>query len=530
MGIQPESKEQLKESVDIVDIISDHVELKKAGANFKGCCPFHGEKTPSFVVSESKQIYHCFGCGVGGDVFKFLQEFNKMSFVEAVEDVAGRVNFTLQYDSNHGSVKDFSRVLDTVSAYYVSEIRDSDREYLKSRGLTAKTVKAWQIGWAGRSPEQKKFFDSSLLPMDEILELGLLRTGERGTYAQFTERIMFPICNHMGKIVGFSGRSLKAEIKAKYLNSIDSAVFNKSRILFGYDKAKEHVYKKKFLIIVEGQLDVILLHQVGVQTAVATQGTALTEQHLPQLRKGEPKIVLAYDGDKAGRAAAYKGAWLLSMNGFDGGVVLFPEGQDPASMIAEGREDEVKRLLTSWTDMIRFVLKELVAMHNVRSAHGKNDALKECVKYLNALPSELIAQEYVGYVSELLGVGMQHVQLGGRVQALPEVQMGVASMEQVLLYSMYENKRLVDVAIDIADDEVWQEQKCYRALLENKSTPEMFASVLLQTDVQVLSESQFKDAVRIKQKSYLKSLKSKLQAGSAGFDEIQKVNDRIGRL
>jgi len=275
---------------------------------------------------------------------------------------------------------------------------------------------------------------------------------------------------------------------------------------------------------------VILLHQVGVQTAVATQGTALTEQHLPQLRKGEPKVVLAYDGDKAGRAAAYKGAWLLSVNGFDGGVVLFPEGQDPASMIAEGREDEVKKLLTSRTDMIRFVLGEVVGMYDIRSAHGKNDALNECVKYLKALPSELIAQEYVGYVASLLDVGLNHVQLGSKVVSVPEVTLGVSSMEEVLLYSMYENDALVDVAINIADDEMWQDGVSYRALLEKRATPEMFASILLKTDVEVLGAKQFEETVRVKQKSYLKALKSRLQADGAGFEEIQKLNDRIGRL
>ena len=238
MSITNESKEQLKASVDIVDIIGDHVELKKAGANFKGCCPFHGEKTPSFTVSPSKQIYHCFGCGVGGDVFKFVQEFTRMYFVEAVEDVASRCNFTLQYDSNHGERKDYSRVLDAITLYYVKALRDSDMEYLKSRGLTAKTVKLWQIGWAPRSPEQLKAMDAMLLPKDELVVLGMIRSGERGQYAQFTERVMFPICNHLGKVVGFSGRSLKPEAKAKYVNSIESPVFNKSQLLFGFDKAK----------------------------------------------------------------------------------------------------------------------------------------------------------------------------------------------------------------------------------------------------------------------------------------------------
>jgi len=467
---------------------------------------------------------------VGGDVFKFVQEFNKVSFPEAVEDVANRYNFTLNYEGGGGQRKNYSRVLDAMGSYYAMSLRDSDREYLKSRGLTAKTIKLWQIGWAVRSPEQVKKMESMLLPKDELLELGLLRIGERGEYAHFTERLMFPVHDHMGKCVGFSGRSLKKEIKAKYVNSVQSAVFDKSSILFGFDKAKEHVYKKKFIIIMEGQLDVILSHQIGIQTAVASQGTALTEANLPQLHKTGAKIVLAYDGDKAGRAAALKASILLSTRGFTGGVVLFPEGQDPASMIANGREEEVKRLVTSWTDLVRFVLGALVAGFNVKDAYGKDAALKECVKYLDALNNEMIAQEYVGHVARLLNIDKQYVKVGTLPVSRVSDTNAKVTAEELLLYTMYMFPAFIDVAVDVCDDEAWLDRPKYAALLQKTQDETMFSSILLKDGLEVLNKEQFFTAVRAKQKKYLLSMKREMQERGAEIEEIVGINERLKGL
>ena len=532
MGITKESIECLKSSADIVDIIGDAMELKKAGANWKGCCPFHGEKTPSFVVSPSKQIYHCFGCGVGGDVFKFLQELQKLSFVEAVEEVAKRCNFALEYDSSGSQRKDYSRTLDVVAGYFVDSLRESDKKYLKSRGLSAKSIRDWGLGYAPRSPEQIKAFDALLLPKDELLELQILRESERGVYAHFTDRVMFTIRDHRGKVVGWSGRSLKEGIKAKYVNSMDSKVFNKSALLYGFDRAKDEIYKKKFVIIVEGQLDVIMAHQVKIGTAVAAQGTALTEQHLPLLKKTGAKVVLAYDGDKAGRTAALKGATLLSTHGFSGGVVLFPEGEDPASMIAEGREDEVKRLLMRSEPLVHYVVRSIAGGYKLSDPYAKDEALKACVKYLNSLGNAMVAGEYVGFVAGVLGVDVQHVRLDG-VSVHPPLENRddkKVTAEELLLYSMYEKPHYVDIAVSICDDEAFFDREKYVALLRNKQSEEMFASLLLRENVRVLGEKQFLHALRVKQRQYLTALKKELQSRGAGIDEILAVNDRMKRV
>ena len=530
MGITNESKEQLRASVDIVDVVSDSLELKKAGANFKGCCPFHGEKTPSFTVSPSKQIYHCFGCGVGGDVFKFVQELFKMSFPEAVEEVARRHNFTLQYDSNGGKRKDYSRVLDALTAFYMKDVPKDVLKYLESRGLSKKSIKLWQIGYAPRSPETLKFIESNMLPKGELEELKLLRTGERGVYAHFTQRVMFPVHNHLGKVVGFSGRTLKTDTKmAKYVNSMDSAVFDKSRILFGFDKAKEHVYAKKFCIIMEGQLDVILSHQVGIQTAVASQGTALTEQHVPMLKKSGAQVILAYDGDKAGRAAALKGAMLLSRHSVSGGVVLFPEGMDAAQMVAEKREDELKRLLTIWTEMIRYVLEQIVAGFDLRDARQKSEALKQCKQYLDSLGDAVVADAYVGMVAGLVGVDVQYV-----AEEMPVVKQGkssgAVSVEEFLIYAMYSDDGLIDECVNIIDDEAWENKDLYAAVLGGRADDVLMAEILLKEDLFMLSRKQFLVSVKKKQKMYLKRVKCGLEERGATLEEIVAVNEKIKEL
>jgi len=531
MPITNESKEALKSSVDIVDVISDHLTLKKSGANYKANCPFHGESTPSFTVSPSKQIYHCFGCGVGGDVFKFVQEFNKVSFVEAVEDVAARHNFTLQYEGGSGERTDYAPLMDAMVKYYQASLEKEHIEYLVGRGLTNKTIKTWQIGYAPRSPKQLSYIKDHHLSEPQALELGVIGMDGDRKYARFSERVQFPIHSHMGKVVGFSGRALKKDAKAKYLNSPVSKLFDKSSVLFGFDKAKERIYKIKMCIIMEGQLDVILSHQVGIGTAVATQGTALTESHLPQLRKANAKVILAYDGDKAGRAAALKAAILLSTKGFAGGVVLFPDGMDPADMIKEGREAEVKSLLSSWADLVKFVLQNLAAGFNVNDPYGKSEALGVCVKYLQDLGNDLVAQEYVGYLAALLDVDKHHIQLRGEPSRLPEVQThSKATAEELLLYSMYWYPLWVDDSVEVCDNEAWSDRARYEALLQNKQDETMFASILLKDDIAVLSEEQFGSALKAKQKGYLVDMKSKLQLRGAGMDEILRVNERLKGL
>ena len=403
--IDNNSIEQLKNSIDIVDIISNYIELKKAGANFKANCPFHGEKTPSFVISPAKQIYHCFGCHIGGDAIKFVQEYEKLNYPEALEKIASLMNFSLTYTQGGSDNSEARRLLEQVQQWYSKNLDQNQiaMEYLKKRGITQQSIEEFGIGYVGASYELMNFLSANMLPIPKAVEAGVVAQRERGGfYARLTERITFPIYSPSGAIVGFGGRTITNH-PAKYINSPQTKLFNKSRLLYGYSKAKEHIYKNKRLIVCEGYLDVIMFHQAGFKEAVATLGTALTTEHLPILRKGEPHIILAYDGDKAGVAAALKASTMLSEGGFDGSVVLFPDGQDPADMIAIGKTQEVANLLRSGQALIPFVIEMMAKSYDLNNPREKEVAFGNIKSYLDKL-SPIIRDAYVSHASTVLGV------------------------------------------------------------------------------------------------------------------------------
>ena len=403
--IDKASEENLKNSIDIVDIISNYIEIKKAGANFKANCPFHGEKTPSFVISPSKQIYHCFGCSVGGDAIQFVMEYEKINYPEALEKIASMMNFSLEYSQGSSDHTETRRLLESVQGWYYKNLDYNNiaKTYLQQRGINQQSIEKFGIGYVGASSELMNFLSTNFLPTPQAEEAGVVAQRERGGfYARLTERITFPIYSPSGAIVGFGGRTITNH-PAKYINSPQTKLFNKSQLLYGYAKAKEHIYKNKKLIVCEGYLDVIMFHQAGFQEAVATLGTALTEEHLPLLRKGEPKIILAYDGDKAGVAAALKAATMLTIGGFDGSVVLFPNGSDPADMIAIGKIQEVANLLRAEQPLIPFVIEMMAKAHDLSNPKDKEVAFGIIKNYLDQL-TPIIRDSYVPYGATVLGI------------------------------------------------------------------------------------------------------------------------------
>ncbi len=403
--IDKASEENLKNSIDIVDIISNYIEIKKAGANFKANCPFHGEKTPSFVISPSKQIYHCFGCSVGGDAIQFVMEYEKINYPEALEKIASMMNFSLEYSQGSSDHTETRRLLESVQGWYYKNLDYNNiaKTYLQQRGINQQSIEKFGIGYVGSSSELMNFLSTNFLPTPQAEEAGVVAQRERGGfYARLTERITFPIYSPSGAIVGFGGRTITNH-PAKYINSPQTKLFNKSQLLYGYAKAKEHIYKNKKLIVCEGYLDVIMFHQAGFQEAVATLGTALTEEHLPLLRKGQPKIILAYDGDKAGVAAALKAATMLTIGGFDGSVVLFPNGADPADMIAIGKIQEVANLLRAEQPLIPFVIEMMVKAHDLSNPKDKEVAFGIIKNYLDQL-TPIIRDAYIPHGATVLGI------------------------------------------------------------------------------------------------------------------------------
>jgi DNA primase len=473
--IAQSSIEALRSSLDIVDVIGNYIELKKAGANFKANCPFHGEKTPSFVVSPSKQIYHCFGCGVGGDSIKFVMELEKLSYPEAIEKLASTYNFALEYTKGKGDFSELKRVLEATQKWYVKnlDLNSHAKAYLKERGISESSIEEFEVGYVGNSQSVLNFFNAQMLPLPKAMEAGIVATGESGrAYARLVERITFPIYSSNGNLIGFGGRTISNH-PAKYINSPQTKLFNKSRVLYGYHRAKQHIYNKKEIIITEGYLDVIMFHQAGFRSAVATLGTALTSEHLPLLKKGEPKVILAYDGDKAGVEAAYKASLMLGSS-FDGGVVLFKNGLDPADMIASGRSSEVAKMLRTPKAFIAFILEQMVAKHDLSNALDKQRAFEEIKQYLNAL-SPILKESYIPIASSLLGISSALFGAKAKNEPTPQPTLNRPTQEDIvelgIIKTLMEKPSMVDDLLDFLSPRLF------------KRHPDMLQS-LLQEDMQ----------------------------------------------
>lgn len=494
------SIESLKNSVDIVDVIGSFIELRKAGTNYKANCPFHGEKTPSFVVSPSKQIYHCFGCGAGGDSIKFVMEYEKLSYPEAVEKLASMYNFSLRYTKGSSDYSDAKRVLEAMQAWYVKNLdhNETAKRYLTDRGISTASIERFGIGFAPDGTSVMQFLNAAHLPLPKALEAGVIAKGEDGRfYARLAERITFPIFSANGSAVGFGGRTITNH-PAKYINSPQTRLFNKSRLLYGYDLAKENIYKNKKLIVCEGYLDVIMLHQAGFTEAVATLGTALTLEHLPLLRKGDPKVVLAYDGDKAGVAAALKAAQMLSISGFDGGVVLFPDGQDPADLIAKGESATVAKLLREAKPLIPFVLEKIVEGYDLNDPRAKEAAFGALKIFLEKL-SQIIKEAYTPMAATLLGVapalfGTQpHPQKAKERFSQKSDDVAQLSIFKTLL----ENPGLVDNVLDIVDETMFGSYApLFSAIVRGEHENPRLVGLLLDETVKVMSEKELQDVLR----------------------------------
>lgn len=347
------SVDQIKSKIDIVSLVSSYVKLEKAGANFKGRCPFHNEKTPSFFVSPDRGSYYCFGCQAKGDIFTFVQEFEGLDFIGSLKVLAERAGVELeQFRSGEKSQREklFS-ILETAVFFYEKKLSENKEalEYLHSRGLTDESIKNFRIGFAPNDwRELHEFLASKAIADKDMLAVGLIKqkdsissalTSHSSYYDTFRGRIMFPISDSSGRVVGFSGRILVADDKSpKYLNTPETELFNKSEILFGLDKAKKDIRLKDYSILVEGQMDLVMMHQVGLTNTVASSGTALTEMHLQKLRRLSERVMMSFDSDSAGFNASDRSAKIALSLGMDLKLVQMPEGKDPADLAVQDPE------------------------------------------------------------------------------------------------------------------------------------------------------------------------------------------------
>jgi len=535
--ITQDSIEALKARLDIVDVVGSYIELKRAGANFKAPCPFHDEKSPSFTVNPARQKYHCFGCGAGGDSINFVMEYEKLNYPEAIEKLASSVNFTLHYTDNKER-KERSNLLDTLSGWYQKLLGDNRTAsmYLHERGVFASSIEKFGIGYAPTSPETLRFLEQHHLSVSEALEQGAIGKGDDGRlFARFIERITFPIHASSGAIVGFGGRTITGH-QAKYVNSSQSALFNKSRLLYAYHLARDSVYKHKEIIVTEGYLDVVMLHQAGFTHAVATLGTALTADHLPTLRKGEPRVLVAYDGDKAGRAAALKASKLLSGGGFDGGVILFEGGLDPADMVRDGRIEELNALLHRPIPFIDFVITESIATYNLSDPRAKESAMHESIAYLKTL-SPLMQEEYRAFVASRLGISPSQIRLSQPSTTTQPMNFSHHDIwELSLVKTLLERPNIIDSLLDFIDPSLLQYHGSELAAAIKGDDDPRLSALLMDERIHVFEgdEGIRAELITFLTQHYNRELKKIASENSVSFDQksylIRQMRDKIGRL
>lgn len=412
--ITKESIENLSQRLNIVDIIENYIEVKKQGSSFVCICPFHADKNPSMHINPIKGFYHCFACKAGGDAFKFVMDYEKLSFTDAVEKVASLSNFTLSYTKEkQENKKELKSILPSLNAYFKDNLKHHKEvlTYLYQRALNDKDIAKFELGFAGASEDSIRLLQNQKIPLEDAMSVGALKKDENNEfYASFIWRITFPIYDHKDLLVGFGGRTLNPNVPAKYVNSPQNILFDKSRIFYAFNIAKENIAKKKEIIVCEGYMDAIAFHKAGFNNAVAVLGTALTEHHLPLIRRYDAKVILCFDNDEAGLKAATRSAFLLSTNKIDGKVAILQGGKDPAELVAKNESTKLHNILDEGIELGEFYIRRLISTHSIISALDKQKALETIQKFTFNL-EPLVANSYTSLVSNLLKVDEKFIVL-----------------------------------------------------------------------------------------------------------------------
>ena len=411
--------EQIRAASDIVDVIGSYLPLKRAGANFVALCPFHKEKTPSFNVNPHRQIFHCFGCHKGGDVFAFVKEYENVDFPEAVRRLADRAKIPLEYEKNAGEQQSrhlkerLLQIHEQIAQRWQNALANEAsgqmaREYLTKRGVPAEATQFFRLGAAPDLWDDTVNWAKSKgheLALVEQAGLILRRQEGDGHYDRFRGRLMFPICDEQGRVIGFSGRILKGDEKtAKYVNSPETPIFSKSKVFFGLDKSKRAILEAGYAIVCEGQLDLIACFMAGVQNVVAPQGTAFTAEHARILRRYVEEVVLCFDSDEAGQNAAVRSLDHLLGSGLAVRVAVVPEPHDPDSFIKASGGAAFKQLIERANGFFDYYLDRLCAMNELTTDKGRMAVLRGMAESVHKTGSSVLIDKYAQKTALRLGV------------------------------------------------------------------------------------------------------------------------------
>ncbi|MDJ0777583.1 MAG: DNA primase [Gammaproteobacteria bacterium] len=556
--------DDLLNRVDIVEIIDSRVPLKKKGREYWACCPFHGEKTPSFSVSPTKQFYHCFGCQKSGNAVGFLMDYDHMEFVEAIESLAGSLGIEVPYEEGSAPPRprdDLEPLLQTMekcSAYYQQQLRDSPVavDYLKNRGISGQTAKTFAIGYAPPG------WNSVQGDTQKLLDTGMLLQKDGGKpYDRFRNRLMFPIRDRRGRTIAFGGRVIDPEDNPKYLNSPESKLFHKGAEIYGLHELKQSVTNIERIYVTEGYMDVLALHEYGVKTAVATLGTAINNRQIETLFRLCKNLVFCFDGDAAGKKAAWRSLEECLASLKEGRLARFlflPDGQDPDSYISEFGQAAFDELVGCASTLTEFLFENLLGECNIRTLEGRAQFLDRLRPYLAKIPLQSLKDQILAEVESRIGqkVDGRMLRVLGEPRAVetarprvPETHWTPTRLAINLLLRQPKLAALTGTPHELADSGIPGVDLLLRLLDEIHDEPAISTQNLLdrfrgdaheshlyklaamdpQTTADDSLERMFEDCLQRLQKQYIdhrrKRLIDKLQAGET-LSEAEKTEHR----
>lgn len=417
MRLPPEKIEEIRNSIDIVELIGAFVMLKKRGKNYVGLCPFHNEKTPSFTVSSEKQMYHCFGCGAGGNLISFVMEFEKISFIEAVKFLAEKTGISLpvhthEYDAAANEQEELYSACKAAGLFFYHNLTETSEgkfalEYFHKRGFSKDTIRTFGLGYSANSWDSLiKHAEGINIPIQTLEKAGLVRKREDGSfYDYFRGRAMFPIFSSTGRTVGFGARKLFEDDQlGKYLNSPETLIYNKSRILYGISHAKEAIREKDFVVLVEGYADLIHVYQEGIHNIVASSGTALTADQIQLISRYTKNITIVYDADSAGSKAAMRGVDLILEKDLDVTVAVLPQGDDPDSFVDKYGGEKFFTLLKNSVSFVDFIAQAFEREGYLKTPEGQTKAVRTIIQTISKIKDGIKRNFYIQLVAEKYGL------------------------------------------------------------------------------------------------------------------------------
>ena len=414
--ISEQTIEKIRSAADIVEVVSSYVEVKKRGRNFFGLCPFHSEKSASLSVNQDRQIYKCFGCGAGGGSINFIMEIENLDFVESLRHLAEQYGIQLEIDNIPGQSRDLMAQLmdihESTAMYFYKNLGTKEGkeiyEHLLGRGLTKETIQHFKLGYSMDSFDAlKKNLQQGKFSSESLSKCGLITNNDRGYFDRFRGRIMFSIANTNGKTIAFAGRVFKKDDPAKYVNSPETLIYNKSKILYGLWASKESIRNKEYAIVVEGYLDYLQLYQAGIKNVVAVSGTSFTEEHAKLIKRFCKKVYIAYDGDTAGVRAAIRAGYILLRFGLDAKIISTPTGKDPDDWVKENGPEPFKNAIEDASGLLEFHTKN--TQHDISSPTGMSQFIQRVISDLIQIENPILRELHARSLSTLTSVSEESI-------------------------------------------------------------------------------------------------------------------------